>query len=102
MALKWKNLQGARITLINIPSYNISLISPIPEFMEQRLIVFYLNMKGLTDQVIHDDLIATLGEEAIAYSTVTNYLRAARIIPRDAAHSRLSLHLTSTNQMRVS
>jgi hypothetical protein len=34
--------------------------------------------------VIHDDPVATLGEEAIAYNTVTNSLRVARIIPRDA------------------
>jgi hypothetical protein len=38
----------------------------------------------LKAQVIHDDLAATLGEEAIAYSTVTNYLRETRIFPRDS------------------
>jgi hypothetical protein len=52
--------------------------------MDQRSILLYLNRKGLTNQVIHDHLVATLGEEAIAYSTKKNYLRAARIIPRDA------------------
>jgi hypothetical protein len=51
--------------------------------MDQRSIVLYSNRKGLTAQVIHDDLVATLGEEAIAHSTVTNYLVVARIIPRD-------------------
>jgi hypothetical protein len=34
-------------------------------------------------QVIHDDLVATLGEEAIAYSTVTKYLREAQTGPDD-------------------
>jgi hypothetical protein len=43
-----------------------------PGFMDQRSIVIYLNRKGLTTQVIHADLVATLGEEATAYSTVTN------------------------------
>jgi hypothetical protein len=52
--------------------------------MDQRSIVLCLNRKGLMAQVIHDDLVATLGDEASAYNTVTNYLRAARIIPRDA------------------
>jgi hypothetical protein len=42
--------------------------------MDERSIDLYLNRKGLTAQVIHDDLVATLGEEVIAYSTVTNYL----------------------------
>jgi hypothetical protein len=52
--------------------------------MEQRSIVLHLNRKGLTAQIIHVDLVATLGEETIAYSTVTNYLRAVRITSRDA------------------
>jgi hypothetical protein len=52
--------------------------------MDQRLIVSYLNRKGLTVQIIHTDLVATLSEEAINYSTVTDYLRAPLIIPRDA------------------
>jgi hypothetical protein len=41
------------------------------EFMGQKSIVFYLNRKDWMARVIHDDLVATLGEEAIAYSTVT-------------------------------
>jgi hypothetical protein len=52
--------------------------------MDQRSIVLYCNRKDLTAQVIHGDVVATLGEEAIAYSTVRNALRAARIIPRNA------------------
>jgi hypothetical protein len=55
--------------------------------MDQRSIVIYLNRKGWMARVIDDDLVAMLGEEAIAYSTVTNYLRAARIIPHDAPFS---------------
>jgi hypothetical protein len=52
--------------------------------MDQRSIVPYLDRKSLTAQVLYDDLVATLSMEATAYSMVTNYLRAARIIPRDA------------------
>jgi hypothetical protein len=55
-----------------------------PGFMDQRSIVLYSNRKGLTAQVVDDDLVATLGKEAIAYGRVTNDLRVARIIPRDA------------------
>jgi hypothetical protein len=43
--------------------------------MDQRLIVRYFNRKGLTAQVIQNNLVATLGQEAIVCSTVTNYLR---------------------------
>jgi hypothetical protein len=40
--------------------------------------------KGCKAHVIHDDLVATLGAEPIASSTVTNYLLAVRIMPCDA------------------
>jgi hypothetical protein len=36
-----------------------------PAFMDQESIVLYLPRKGWTARVIHDDLVATLGEEAI-------------------------------------
>jgi hypothetical protein len=51
--------------------------------MNQRSIVFSLNRKGLTAQVVHDDLVDTLCKKARIYSTVTNYLRPVRIIHRD-------------------
>jgi hypothetical protein len=35
-------------------------------------------------RVIHNDLVVTLGEEAIAYSTVTKYLREVQTGPDDA------------------
>jgi hypothetical protein len=68
--------------------------------MDQRLIVVYLNRKGWTLQVIHGDLVATLGEEAIAYSTATNYLRAAQIILRDATacSDATSIHLDESDE----
>jgi hypothetical protein len=52
--------------------------------MDQRSIVLYLNRNGWMARVIHDDLVARLGEEAIAYSTVKIYLREAQIGPEDA------------------
>jgi hypothetical protein len=52
--------------------------------MDQRSIVLYFNRNGWMARVIHDDLVATLGEEAIAYSSMTKYLREAQTGPDDA------------------
>jgi hypothetical protein len=46
--------------------------------MDQRSIVLYLNRNGWMARVIHDDLVATLGEEGVAYSTVRKYLHEAQ------------------------
>jgi hypothetical protein len=48
-----------------------------PRIHGPKINVLSLNRKGWMARVIHDDLGATLGEEAIAYSTVTKYLREA-------------------------
>jgi hypothetical protein len=45
--------------------------------MEQRSIVLYLARKGLSPLAIHDDLVTTLAEDAVSYSSVTRYLRDA-------------------------
>jgi hypothetical protein len=55
----------------------------IPEFMDQKSIVLDLNRMGWMARVSHNDLVATLGEEAIAYNTVTKYLREAQISAGD-------------------
>jgi hypothetical protein len=55
-----------------------------PGFMDQRLIVPYLKRKGWMARLIHDDLVPTLGEEAITYSTVSTYLHEAQRGPDDA------------------
>jgi hypothetical protein len=34
-------------------------------------------MKGMTLDAIHDDLVRTLGKDAVATSTVTKYARSA-------------------------
>jgi hypothetical protein len=51
--------------------------------MDQKSIVLYLNRKGWTARVIHDDLVATLGEEAMEYSMVTKSLHEAQTSPDD-------------------
>jgi hypothetical protein len=58
-----------------------------PGIMGQRSIVLYLNRNGWMARVIHDELEATLGEEAIAYGTVTKYLREAQTGRDDAMPS---------------
>jgi hypothetical protein len=45
--------------------------------MEQQSIVLYLARKGLSPLAIHDDLVTTLGVDAVSYSSVTRYLRDA-------------------------
>jgi hypothetical protein len=45
--------------------------------MDQHSICLYLDTKGLSAHAIHDELVQVLGSEAIAYSTVTFYLRAS-------------------------
>jgi hypothetical protein len=39
--------------------------------MEQREIVVYLHLKGITAIDIHNDLVATLGYEAVSYPIAT-------------------------------
>jgi hypothetical protein len=45
--------------------------------IEQQSIVLYLARKGLSPFAIHDDLVTTLGADAMSYSFVTSYLRDA-------------------------
>jgi transposase len=44
--------------------------------MDQKSIVLYLAKKGMTATEIHTDLMHTLKEEAVHYSSVTRYLRS--------------------------
>jgi hypothetical protein len=69
--------------------------------MNQGSIVLYLDRKGFTAQVIGDDLVVIFGEEAMAYSTVTNYRRAVRIIPSDATpfYSATSSHIDESDEI---
>jgi hypothetical protein len=58
--------------------------------MDQKPIVLYLRMKGMALDAIHDDLVRTLGKDAVAYSTVTKYVRNAQFSGRKEATSRSS------------
>jgi hypothetical protein len=49
--------------------------------MDQRTIVAYLALKGFSARAIHKDLMATLGRNAMAYSTVARYLHDAHCSP---------------------
>jgi hypothetical protein len=53
--------------------------------MDQKPIVLYLQMKGMDLDAIHDDLVCTLGKDAVAYSTVTKYARNAQFSGRKEA-----------------
>jgi hypothetical protein len=53
--------------------------------MDQNPILLYLPMKGMTLDVIHNDLVRKLGKDAVAYSTVTEYARSAQFSGRKEA-----------------
>jgi hypothetical protein len=52
--------------------------------MDQKPIVFYLRMKEMALDAIHD-LVCTLGKDAVAYSMVTKYARSAQFAGRKEA-----------------
>jgi hypothetical protein len=39
---------------------------------------YYLSLKGMSAPEIHDDIVATLGPDAVSYNSITRYLREAR------------------------
>jgi hypothetical protein len=53
--------------------------------MDQKPIVLYLRMKGMALDAIHNDLVRTLGKDAVAYSTVTRYACSAQFSGRKEA-----------------
>jgi hypothetical protein len=53
--------------------------------MDRKPIVFSLRMKGMALDAIHDDLVRTLGKDAVVYSTVTKYGRTAQFSGRKEA-----------------
>jgi hypothetical protein len=50
--------------------------------MNQKPIALYLQMKRMALDAIHDDLVRTLGKDAVAYSTVTKYARSTQFSGR--------------------
>jgi hypothetical protein len=53
--------------------------------MDQKAIVLYPRMKGMALDAIHDDLVRTLGKDAVVYSTVTKYARSNQFSGRKEA-----------------
>jgi hypothetical protein len=53
--------------------------------MDHQPIVLYLRMKGMAIDAIHDDLVRTLGKNAVAYSTVIKYACSAQFSGREEA-----------------
>jgi hypothetical protein len=53
--------------------------------MDQKTSVLYLQIKGMGLDTAHEDLVRTLGKEAVVYSTVTKYVRNARFAPETEA-----------------
>jgi hypothetical protein len=53
--------------------------------MDQKPIVLYLRMKGMTLDAIHDDLVCTLGKDAVTYSTAAKCARSAQFSGRKEA-----------------
>jgi hypothetical protein len=49
--------------------------------MTQRPIVAYLSLKEMSAREIHNDIVATLGPDAVSYSSVPRYLHEARLPP---------------------
>jgi hypothetical protein len=49
--------------------------------MDQKTIVLYLHMKRKSPDVIHEDLVRTLGTDAVTYPPVTKYARSAKFSP---------------------
>jgi hypothetical protein len=55
--------------------------------MDHKPILLYLRMKGMAFvlDALHDDLVRTLGKNAVAYSTVTKYALIAQFSGRKEA-----------------
>jgi hypothetical protein len=53
--------------------------------MDQKPIVLYLPMKEMVLDAIYDDLVRTLGKDAMAYSMMTKYARSAQFSGRKEA-----------------
>jgi hypothetical protein len=53
--------------------------------MDHKSFIFYLQMKGMALDAIHDDLVRTLGKDAVTYSMVTKYARSVQFSCRKEA-----------------
>jgi hypothetical protein len=59
--------------------------------MTQRPIAAYFSLKRMSAREIHDNIVATLGPDAVSYSLVTCYLREARFPPSKSEPHRADL-----------
>jgi hypothetical protein len=66
--------------------------------MDQRIICLYLNRKGLSAKAIHDELVQIQNFDAIAYSTVTSYLRVSHWMAQNEEQHSEPLPMLSTTQ----
>jgi carbamoylphosphate synthase small subunit len=48
------------------------------EQMDQRSVVLFLRLKGLSEKVIHHELVAVLQENAVSYLSMTRVTRFSR------------------------
>jgi hypothetical protein len=69
--------------------------------MIQRPIVAYLSLKGMSAREIHDDIVATIGANAVSYSSITRYLREARFPPSKPERIRPTFREIATIQIRL-
>jgi hypothetical protein len=51
--------------------------------MDQKAIVLYLHLRGLSLDVIHEDLMCVLEENAVVYSRVTKYVGSEKFRPKN-------------------
>jgi hypothetical protein len=54
--------------------------------MTQRPIVAYLSLKGMSAHEIYDDIVATLGPDAVSYSSVTRHFHEAKFPSKPEPH----------------
>jgi hypothetical protein len=51
--------------------------------MDQKAIVLDLYMRGMSLDAIHENVMRVLGENGVAYSTVTKYVRSEKFPPKN-------------------
>jgi hypothetical protein len=60
---------------------DVSLYVKTHQKVAQRPIVAYLSLEGMSARGVHDNIVTTLGPDAVSYSSVTCDLREARFPP---------------------
>jgi len=71
---------------------------------EKRGVIKYLFLKGMSGKAIHDDMLATLGDNAPAYSVVKSWLakcKRGRNSIEDEHHSRCPNDAVSTENVHI-